>query len=170
MAHIDKKFTFIAAILLPIFFVESAYAIDLRMIEDQKRSQRGQAEYFNTNKDQRFELRVNMVAGVQMPGIYHLPDNTNLLEAISLAGGTATNADLSNVYVKRPNQGGTFDTYHYDLSKLVSNKDFKPPVIGDHDTILIETSNPSQTLIITLSIITTALGIITTGYLISRKN
>lgn len=161
---------FWATVLLPLIFVHDAFAVDLQLLDDRKGIQRSQAEYFNTNKDQRFEVKVNMVGGVQMPGVYHLPDNTNLLEAISLAGGTVNNADLSNVYVKRPTTGGTFETFHYDLSKMVADKDQHLPPIGDHDTVLVETSNASQNWVLTLTILTTVLGIMATGYVFYQAN
>jgi DNA uptake protein ComE-like DNA-binding protein len=154
----------LAMALLPFVFLQEAHALDYQLLEDRKNIQRSQAEYFNTNKDQRFEVKVNMVGGVQMPGVYHLPDNTNLLEAIALAGGTVNNADLTNVYIKRPTTNGNFETYHYDLSKMVADKEVHLPPIGDHDTVLVETSNSSQNWVLALSILSAALGVLATGY------
>ncbi len=154
----------ISTLLLPLFFGYDAHAAELRLGDFGKNVERGQAEYFNSNRDQRFEIKVNLVGGVQTPGIYHLPDTTNLIEAISLAGGTVTNADLGNVYVKHPTPSG-FETHHYDLSKIISNPEMKFPQITDRDTILIETTNTSQNLVVALSIIGSVLGILTTGYL-----
>jgi DNA uptake protein ComE-like DNA-binding protein len=154
----------LAFMLLPFVLAQEAHALDYQLLDDRRNIQRSQAEYFNTNKDARFEVKVNMVGGVQLPGVYHLPDNTNLLEAIALAGGTVPNADLSNVYIKRQEPNGTFETFHYDVGKMVADKDVHLPPIGDHDTVLVETSNANQNWVLALSILSAALGVLATGY------
>ena len=152
-----------------VSFIPPAFAADLHLMEDRRNVERGQSEYFNRNKDQRLEVKVNLIGGVAAPGIYHLPDNTTLLDAISLAGGAVANADLSDVYVKRYTAAG-FETFHYDLNEIVANREAKFPPLTDRDTILVKTSNSSQTLAIVLSVIGTAVGVFTAGYLVTRKN
>ena len=149
--------------------VGSAFGSEPSLLDENKRNlSRGQAEYFNANKERRFEVTINLVSGVQAPGIYHLPDSTNLLEAISLAGGTVPDADLSKVHVKRTTENGTFQTFQYDLSEIVSEKNVRLPAISDRDTILIETTNRVQNTMLRLAIISIILGVITTAAAVSQ--
>ena len=50
-------------------------------------------------QQQRLEIVVHVLGEVQRPGEYRVPDNTNVLELLSKAGGGTTLADLSAVKV-----------------------------------------------------------------------
>ena len=45
---------------------------------------------------------VKLLGTVNKPGIYHVPQNTKLTTLLSVAGGTAIQADLANVSVSNP--------------------------------------------------------------------
>ena len=151
-------YRFIASVLLFVFHVEAvAQSLDLG-----KSKGRGQAEYYNSNEEKRLTNQVNLVGGVNSPGVYHFPDNTNLMEAISLAGGYLSNADLSKVYIKRNTDNG-LKIYQYNLAdSMQDNKDF--PAIRNMDTVLIETQDTSVTS--TLTLVATLLGIVSSSLLI----
>jgi len=156
----------IALLLVFTLLVQNAFAIGFKSLDESMGSGvHGQAEYFNSNKDQRFTIRVNFVGGVQNPGIYHLPDTTNLVEALSLAGGTINDADLSKVYVKRMTATG-YETTQYDLSKVVGESSSKFPPITDHDTILVETSHSYQNTFLWIAVLGALSGLVGTSYLI----
>jgi len=160
---------FSLTLLVNQLVIAPSLAADLKLMDDRKNVQRGQAEYFNMNKDQRFEVQVNLVGGVQTPGVYHFPDNTNLIEALSLAGGTVPNADLGDVRVKRQLPNGTFQTYKYDLRNIVSDEKSPFPVITNKDTVLVNTSNSNQTIVTTLSIVSVLLSTIATVYIVKKN-
>lgn len=123
---------------------------------------RGQAEYFNTNAEQRSTLKVHLLGGVNAPGLYKVPDNANLLEAVALAGGTAPSADLGKVHVRRT-VNGELKTLDFDLANLVSDKTRAAPTLANNDVILIE--HQSNQISSTLGIVATIMGIISSGLL-----
>src|SRR3989344_5337963 len=66
----------------------------------------GQAEFKNSNRQNRLLIEVNMLSGVLNKGIHQVPDTTNLVDMVSLAGGPESNADLSEVHIKRRTKNG----------------------------------------------------------------
>jgi len=162
----------ISTLVLFSYSASVATAADFRILDGRQSGERTQAEYYNANKDRRLENRINFISGVQVPGIYHFPDNTNLVEAISLAGGAEKDADLSKVYVKRYTKDG-YTTFKYDLSDMVSKNNVQFPTLSDRDTVLLEVPHSSQNTLFGLTIVATILGIATSTFLLiqySKKN
>ena len=159
----------ISTVVFFSYFGSLTQAAEVRLLDDRHSVERGQAEYYNSNKDHRLENRINFVSGVQAPGIYHFPDTTNLVEAISLAGGAEKDADLSKVHVKRYTKDG-FVTEHYDLSDMVAKKEVHFPILTDRDTVLVETNHSTQNTVLALSIISTVLGIATMSFVLIQNS
>ncbi len=156
--------SFVCVTLLSFLFSQTpALAIDL----EQGFSGPGatQAEYFNLNRDKRMTIRVNFVGGVARPGIHHVPDNTNLLDAVALAGGVQNDADPEKVLIKRKAKD-KFETIEYDLADVLSDRDAPYPELRNNDTILIEgKSRTTENVILGLSIVGSIVAIVS-GYLI----
>lgn len=142
-----------------------AFAYELNFGLEGASGKRGQAEFFNTNPEQRVMIKLNLVAGVGIPGIYHVPDNTNLLEAISLAGGGASNADLSEVYVRRETPDGT-KTFEYNLDSVMKNPKTPFPKLENFDTIYVKQDNSQQAWMSRLTLVSLVLGILSTSALV----
>ena len=69
----------------------------------QMRDQQGGArEYFTTNAGRRLTVRVQVWGEVPLSGIHHVPDNTNLLDLISYAGGPKGSLDDATIVLRRP--------------------------------------------------------------------
>jgi hypothetical protein len=58
-------------------------------------------ERYMLGETTRLEILVHVMGEVQSPGEYRVPDNTNVLELISKAGGPTKYASLGSVIVKR---------------------------------------------------------------------
>lgn len=58
-------------------------------------------EQYILGETKRLEILVHVMGEVQTPGEYRVPDNTNVLELISKAGGPTNYARLSGVVLKR---------------------------------------------------------------------
>lgn len=160
------RFTCFVVLLSFSFLEANLYAIDL----DQGFSgpSSSQAEFFSINSDKRMTIKVNFISGVNRPGIHHIPDNTNLMEAVSLAGGISVDADPSNVFVKRKMKD-SFETLGYDLTDIVRDKKMGYPDLKNYDTIMIESrSKTTDHLLTGLSIIGSIIAI-AAGYLIITK-
>src|SRR4051794_33092115 len=98
--------TVLSTYLLLFTFTSQCYATSLGL-ESLGALKRGQSEFFNTNLDQRLTIQIQVVGGVLAPGVYHIPDTSTLIDALSLAGGTNPNSDMSKVHVRRT-EGGQF--------------------------------------------------------------
>lgn len=74
---------------------------------------------------------------VRSPGLYIVPDDTNLLTLISLAGGPTENAKLSQVRIVRPTSEGD-KVIWVDLKKYMdSGNEEQIPVMQPGDTVII---------------------------------
>ncbi len=133
----------------------------------------GQAEYFNSNKDKRMLIRVNILSGVAKPGTHEIPDNTNLLDALALAGGFNQEADFSKVYLKRKSlqNKNQFETMEFDVEEMIQDKQIAYPALQNNDTILIDPRpKTDQRMITALTIIATTVSIIGGVILIKNSN
>ena len=59
------------------------------------------SDYYQLGVEERLLITVHILGEVRKPGEYLVPDNTNLLELISKAGGPTEYGDLSNVRITR---------------------------------------------------------------------
>ncbi len=128
---------------------------------------RSQSEYFHSNPEKRILINVNILSGTQAPGVYHFPDNTNLVEALALAGGLLPNAEVSSVKIRRQTPEG-FKLLEVDLEDLQADKEEKAPVLSNHDSVFINVAPPAtQTLLQSLTIVSLAVGIVSTLLIVS---
>jgi polysaccharide export outer membrane protein len=78
-------------------------------------------------------FRVHFVGKIVKPGVYPIKAGTPLLQALTLAGGTSENADLSATYIIRKNQ-----RLPIDLRKLIQEGDLSKNVsLQREDTIVV---------------------------------
>ncbi len=114
--------------------------------------------YYSPVVRDRALIPVHIWGAVQRPGLHFVPTGTSLIEAISIAGGPATNARLRNVRLTRGDsdqlvnrffnltEGGGHEAYLYELqardnifierSLLVENRNFYTSLVGVAATIL----------------------------------
>jgi hypothetical protein len=153
----------VVASLLLFAFSGQALALDFDQTFTGPSS--SEAEYFNINREKRMLIQVNFLGGVQRPGIHHVPDNLNLLEAISLAGGVQNDADPSKVVVRRKKKDG-IETMRFDIRELLSDNHALAPELRNSDTVLIESrSHPIDNFVLGLTIVGSLIAI-ASGYLI----
>jgi polysaccharide export outer membrane protein len=96
----------------------------------------------------RLEILVHVMGQVQTPGEYRVPDNTNVLELISKAGGPTDYARLSSVIVKRgggsssvesKNEG---DVIRVNLEDYLTHENAKPvPVLQPGDVVTVPSNS-----------------------------
>lgn len=105
-------------------------------------------EYIMTESG-RLEMVVYIIGEIKRPGEYQVPDDTNLLELISKAGGPTEFSNMSKVMITRidrdvPTNGrdgrlrSRNKIVRYDVAKyLQESVDVPPPVLKPGDTILV---------------------------------
>ena len=77
-------------------------------------------------------FRVHFVGKVQKPGVYPIKAGTPFLQALTLAGGTSENADLTAAYIIRGNK-----TLPVDLRKLVQEADLSKNLPLERDDTIV---------------------------------
>ena len=89
---------------------------------------------------EQLKIKTYIWGQVRKPGLYIVPDNTDLLTLISSAGGPTENAKLSKVRIVRASAEGEKIIW-VDLKKYVESGDEKLiPMLQPGDTVLVSGS------------------------------
>jgi polysaccharide export outer membrane protein len=92
--------------------------------------------YLAPGTDNQLLIKVNIWGEVLKPGIVEVPDNTDLLTLISMAGGPTENAKLSKVKIKRNfNQNKVLTVNVKDY--VQNGKSEEIPMVKPGDTVII---------------------------------
>ncbi len=59
------------------------------------------AEYIFRSSPKESLISVQLLGAVTRPGVYYVPLNTDLLKLLTLAGGSSSNADMSEILVRK---------------------------------------------------------------------
>ncbi len=138
-------------------------------------------EFFSSNREKRFLIRVHIWGDVSAPGVYYLPDNATLLDALGYSGGSTgvlskTEISLSRIYDTRESKDAKIaanqKTVRIDGEELVEQVSYRDMVLRNGDVIHLDSPPKVDTFMRTLSIFSTFLGIITATisvYLVTKK-
>jgi len=135
-------------------------------------------EFFSSNRDKRFLIRVHVWGDVGLAGVYYIPDNTTLLDVLGYAGGATgvlknTQISVSRIFESRdPKTKPTESLVQLEGEELVRRTDYRDMVLRNGDVIHLDSPPKSDNFIRTLSIVSTVLGILTAGigiYLVTKK-
>ncbi len=92
--------------------------------------------YLSPGADNQLLIKVNVWGEVSKPGIVEVPDNTNLLSLLSMAGGPTENAKLSKVKIVRNFSENRIFTVN--VKDCVRNgKAEQIPMIKPGDTVIV---------------------------------
>ena len=124
------------------------------------------SEYFYNKTGKEVLKPVQVIGGVQKPGLYHLPDNTSLTTLISVSGGMAQDADTKNIVIRHAD--GSVDTK--DIYEIVSKNDNLGLRGGDMIYIPKNEGWFSSGASNNILIITSLLSLALTGYVVMRTS
>ncbi len=131
MKNLSQKLKIFLSILL---FVSSVHA-QLPSLGSGQTMGSG-SEYFAGRIEGKPLIKVNLVGGVRLPGVYHVPVDTNLAEVLSYAGGTVDGAELDEIHVR--SMLGTKATFKtFDFQNLSKDTAGSYPTIKNDDIIQI---------------------------------
>ena len=86
---------------------------------------------------EQLKIKTYIWGQVRNPGLYIIPDNTNLLTLISSAGGPTENAKLSKIRIIRPTSEGE-KVIWVNLKKYIDTGDENLiPVLKPEDTVIV---------------------------------
>lgn len=135
MTSIFKKITIISITLT--FFTNLSFA-QFPSFSSPGTSGNSGAEFFVGKIEGKPLIQVNIVSGLKMPGVYHIPVDTSLAELISYAGGAVDGAQLDKINIK----GDSKNMKVYDFYTL-SNSSQKMPNLNNGDIVQIDVENDS---------------------------
>jgi hypothetical protein len=113
-------------------------------------------------------ITVHLLNGVGAPGVYHVPMDTDIAQLIAYAGGATDRADLSEITVRRGNQG-RYSIAEFDLEKALKQpKDLFR--IQDQDVVQIEQKFNTEKPLQWVGIISAVATIVMTFYLVKQSD
>lgn len=80
-------------------------------------------------------ISVNLISGVNKPGIYHVPIGSDLAQVIAYAGGAHEKADLSSISIRREQKNNS-QIFSIDLVESLASTS-QLPIISDSDVVRI---------------------------------
>jgi hypothetical protein len=103
-------------------------------------------------------MAVRILSGVRAPGIYYVPEGTDLLTAISLAGGLVPTADPERIH------WNNFSANKYkmlDIQDSVEDPRTRNPVLGANDLLMVDETKPviSTNTVLVVTVIASLIGI-----------
>jgi hypothetical protein len=153
---------------------------DLGSVGDIKTPQQA-SEYIFRSAPKESLISVQLLGAVQKPGIYYIPSNTDLLKLLTLAGGSSTSGDFSEVMVRKTEpeqwahiQSKALDehrgTYEVDVKKLIELGGGGTLRMAHDDLVYV----PSRESLVspetskTFTMVSVAMSIVLTGLLIGQ--
>ncbi|MBN21377.1 MAG: hypothetical protein CL678_08835 [Bdellovibrionaceae bacterium] len=123
------------------------------------------SEYYFRKNSGKILIPVRLIGAVSKPGIYHLPENTNLTTLLSLSGGPVSNAELDEIKIKR---SGT-EIKNVDLEEILMTQENIP--LKNGDTVFIPYYRPtiSSGTVTVLTLIATFLSLGATIYVATSR-
>lgn len=167
--------------LVCIFFVQTTFAQE-GLLGD-FRTPLQASEYIYRSSPKESLISVHLLGAVQKPGIYYVPAQTDLLKLLTLAGGAASNGDLSEILVRKTEVQG-WDriqskaisehrgAYEVDIKKFIQYGGSKQLILAQDDFIYVPQNEPfiSAEVSRTVTIFSVVLGMALTALLIDKNS
>jgi hypothetical protein len=103
-------------------------------------------------------IPVRILSGVKNPGIYYVPEGTDLITALALSGGLLATADPDKVHV---NQWATQKSTTFEMSDVMAEPGKMNPKLASNDVVMIEDQKPwiSNNTVLLVTVLTGVLSI-----------
>ena len=126
------------------------------------------AEFYAGRIEGKPLIKVNLVGGVKVPGVYYVPSDTNLAEMLAYAGGALEGANMEQIQVRSYlGKKWEFKTYNY-LELSSSNQPYPLMTQGDYLRIHIERDQLSRSAL-WISIVSAVTTLIITAINFQKK-
>ncbi len=87
-------------------------------------------------------VRIQVWGEVRSPGIYYVTPSTNIVEAISFAGGPTSRSDLSTVKLVRAIKEK--EVSFFNVNDYLNDKEKNPPILESGDLVYVNQSFSSR--------------------------
>lgn len=137
-------------------------------------------EFFSTNKENRFLIKVHVWGDTGLAGIHHIPDNSTLLDVMGFAGGPTGYLDETTITLTRTVKEKDKDknketerdeTFRMGGKELLANASYRNMPLANGDVIYLEAPPKVDQLTRNLTIVSTIFSILATAgavYLIAK--
>lgn len=159
---------FKSLILTLFIFTQTIALAQIPSFDQTRGSATGGSEFFVGKNLGRPLVTVNLVNGVQKPGVYHIPVQTDLAQLLSYAGGAGPNSDLEDITIRRRQLGKT-QLVNVDLEKILKSTS-SIPELQHNDIIHIDQDITTAQTTVWLGIISSLATIALTMVLIDNNN
>ena len=154
---------FLAAYLVAIPRVHAAEGVAVSGLSLLGDSASGSHEYYSSNKENRFLIRVMLLGEVGATGIHYVPDNTTLLDLVALAGGPQSYLDETKIAVHHAPtkiQVQLPPPFEVRADELITNPKYFSFPLANGDTITISGPPKADPFLKTLNLIGAVVGTI----------
>lgn len=103
-------------------------------------------------------IPVRLMGGVNRPGVYYLPEGTDLLTAISLSAGLTNDADPGKVHHSKASGQGR--VIHH-MGNMLEDPKRNSPVLASNDVVFVENETPvlSSNTMLVITAVSSLMGI-----------
>lgn len=160
---------------------KTVYAQDIGLLSDIKPPQQS-AEYIFRSSPKESLISVQLLGAIDKPGIYYVPANTDLLKLLTLAGGTTSGGNLSEVLVRKLEPKSWTEikskalneyqsAYEVDVEKIIKFGGGKNLRLAQDDFIYVPAKTPwfSAEASRGITMVSVLLGIALTALLIDKN-
>lgn len=130
-------------------------------------SKQSGAIFYNSSTKNKALIPTHFWGEIQKPGLHFIPTDTSLIKGLSMAGGPTSSAFLEKIKLTRVSSDGKLNDFHFNLEEGGGKEsfDFK---IEPGDTIFIQKDSFSENRAYYTGLISIALSIITTFFIVNR--
>ncbi len=153
-----------------IYTVFSSYAGAVtknRALEEEGITESRASEYVMRRYPGEKLIPIRILGGVKSPGMYYLPEGTDLITALSLSGGLDMYADSSNLTL---NQWSSKKVHHFDIADVTAAPEKNNPTLGANDVLFIKPreNDISGNTMLWLTAISSIVGILVGATVLSK--
>ncbi len=125
--------------------------------------------FVSSKKKDELLLRTNVWGAVNFPGVHYVPIGTDLINALSIAGGPAENADTENVYLSSTNEAKGTIVRKISIANALGGSRESNPILNPGDVILIKKNETRENVSLWLSVGTFTLSVIALSLAVANK-
>lgn len=182
MTTLWKSKSIMMALIVSLTSLDVIHAEELNLLNDLKTPQQA-SEYIFRSSPKEALISVQLLGAVNKPGVYYVPVDTDLLKLLTLAGGSTSGGDVSEVVVRKqePKSWNNMQTkavseykgaYEVDAEKIIKYGGSTQLKLAQDDFVYVPqrsawvTSETSRNV----TIVSVAMGIVLTGLLIQKNS
>ncbi|MDG0815480.1 SLBB domain-containing protein [Bdellovibrio svalbardensis] len=180
--NLQKSMCLVTAFIFSLSSIGYARAEETGLLNDIKPPQQA-SEYIFRSSQKESLITVQLMGAVNKPGIYYVPQNTDLLKLITLAGGSTTAGDVSEVLVRKQEPKSWDEVkskaineyqgaYEVNAEKIIKYGGARQLKLAQDDFVYVPQKSTwvSGEATKTITVVSLVAGIVLTGLLIQKNS